>query len=229
MVTVLYMLVAIVTTGMVSYKQLAKVDSPSLATGFELAGATWAAKIISLGIVIGLTTVVMVLLLGLTRVIFAMSRDGLLPRSLSKVGKHGTPARLQIMVGVVVALVACLLNVDILADMVNIGTLSAFTLVALGIPIMRRKRPDLPRAFRMPGNPWVPILIALANFWLMLNLSVLTWLRFLVWLIVGFLIYFGYSYRHSLLGTGGLTDHASQAGKPAEPATSPTVGSVERE
>ncbi|MFR0568735.1 amino acid permease [Bifidobacterium apri] len=234
LVTVLYMLVAVVTTGMVSYKQLAKADSPSLATGFELVGATWAAKIISLGIVIGLTTVVMVLLLGLTRVVFAMSRDGLLPRGLSKVGKHGTPARLQIAVGLVVALVASCFNIDILADMVNIGTLSAFTLVALGIPIMRRKRPDLPRAFRMPGNPWVPVLIALANFWLMLNLSVLTWLRFLVWLAIGFLIYFGYSYRHSRLGNGELVDHLPQGAQDAgasapSSATSPTVGSVESE
>ena len=250
LVTVLYMLVAVVTTGMVSYKQLAKADSPSLATGFELVGATWAAKIISLGIVIGLTTVVMVLLLGLTRVVFAMSRDGLLPRGLSKVGKHGTPARLQIAVGLIVALVASCFDIDILADMVNIGTLSAFTLVALGIPIMRRKRPDLPRAFRMPGNPWVPVLIALANFWLMLNLSVLTWLRFLVWLAIGFMIYFGYSYRHSRLGNGELVDYlpggadvrayaptssvsaasSPDSSVPTSPAsTSPTVGSVDGE
>ena len=134
--------------------------------------------------------------------------------------------------------------------MVNIGTLSAFTLVALGIPIMRRKRPDLPRAFRMPGNPWVPVLIALANFWLMLNLSVLTWLRFLVWLAIGFMIYFGYSYRHSRLGNGELVDHlpggagvradtptssvsaasSPDSSVPASPApTSPTVGSVDGE
>ncbi|WEV65491.1 MULTISPECIES: amino acid permease [unclassified Bifidobacterium] len=211
MVVIMYMLVAIVTTGMVSYKDLAKAKDPSLATGFELAGATWAAKIISFAIVIGLTTVVMVLLLGLTRVIFAMSRDGLLPRGLSKVGKHGTPARLQIAVGVLFAIVASSFDVSILADMVNIGTLSAFTLVAISIPIMRKKRPDLPRAFKIPGNPWVPILIAVANLWLMINLSVLTWLRFLVWLLIGFCIYFGYSYRHSLLGRGKLDEAVKEA------------------
>ena len=93
-----------------------------------------------------------------------------------------------------------------LSDMVNIGTLSAFTLVAISIPIMRRRRPDLPRVFRVPGNPWVPILIALANLWLMVNLSVVTWLRFVVWLVIGFAIYFGYGYRHALLGTGELAD-----------------------
>ena len=204
LIIVLYTLVAIVTTGMVSYKDLAKQASPSLATAFEMVGANWAAKIISFGIVIGLATVVMVLLLGLTRVVFAMSRDGLLPRGLSHTGKHGTPVRLQVIVGVVMALIAACSDVDVLADMVNIGTLSAFTLVAISVPIMRRKRPDLKRTFRMPGNPWIPILIALANVWLMLNLSVLTWIRFVVWLLVGFAIYFGYGYRHAFLGTGEL-------------------------
>ncbi len=204
LIIVLYTLVAIVTTGMVSYKDLAKQSSPSLATAFEMVGANWAAKIISFGIVIGLATVVMVLLLGLTRVVFAMSRDGLLPRGLSHTGKHDTPVRLQVIVGAVMALIAACSNVDVLADMVNIGTLSAFTLVAISVPIMRRKRPDLKRTFRMPGNPWVPILIALANVWLMLNLSVLTWIRFVIWLLVGFAIYFGYGYRHARLGTGEL-------------------------
>lgn len=209
LIIVMYMLVAVVTTGMVSYADLAKQDSPSLATAFELVGADWAAKIISFGIVLGLATVVMVLLLGLTRIVFAMSRDGLLPRGLSKTGKHGTPAALQIVVGAVVALVAAFFDIGVLSDMVNIGTLSAFTLVAISIPIMRKKRPDLPRAFKMPGNPWIPILIAVANFWLMLNLSVLTWIRFVVWLVVGVAIYFGYGYWHARLGKGDLTETLS--------------------
>lgn len=213
LVIVMYMLVAVVTTGMVSYKDLARVKNPSLSTGFELVGATWAAKIISFAIVIGLTTVVMVLLLGLTRVVFAMSRDGLLPRGFSEVGKHGTPAKLQIGVGVLFAVISCCFDVSILADMVNIGTLSAFTLVAISIPIMRRKRPDLPRTFKIPGSPWVPILIAVANLWLMLNLSVLTWIRFVIWLLLGFCIYFGYSYKHSLLGTGELDANLVRAKK----------------
>ena len=207
-IVVLYTLVAIVTTGMVSYKDLAKQSSPSLATAFEMVGANWAAKIISFGIVIGLATVVMVLLLGVTRVVFAMSRDGLLPRRMSTTGKNGTPVGLQIGVGVVMALIAACSDVDVLADMVNIGTLSAFTLVAISVPIMRKKRPDLKRTFKMPGNPWIPILIALANLWLMLNLSVLTWIRFVVWLIVGFIIYFGYGYRHARLGNGELNKAA---------------------
>jgi APA family basic amino acid/polyamine antiporter len=201
MVTILYVLVAIVTTGMVSYKQLAAVKDPSLTTAFELVGATWAAKVIALGIVIGLTTVVMVLLLGLTRIIFAMSRDGLLPRALSKTSKRGTPARLQIAGSIVVAIMASTFDVTVLSDMVNIGTLSAFMLVALSIPILRRSRPDLERTIKVPGSPVVPILTSLSCLWLMLNLSLLTWVRFLVWLAVGFVIYFSYSYRHSLLQT----------------------------
>ena len=204
LIIVMYVAVAVVTTGMVSYKDLAKAQSPSLATAFELVGANWAAKIISFGIVLGLATVVMVLLLGLTRIVFAMSRDGLLPRGLSKTGSHGTPAILQIACGVVVALVAAFFDIGVLSDMVNIGTLSAFTLVAISVPIMRRKRPDLKRSFVMPGNPWVPILIGLANLWLMLNLTVLTWVRFVVWLVVGFAIYFAYGYRHSRLGLDQL-------------------------
>lgn len=210
LIIVMYTLVAVVTTGTVSYRDLAQVDSPSLATAFEMVGATWAAKIISFGIVLGLATVIMVLLLGLTRVVFAMIRDGLLPRGLSRTGRHGTPVRLQIAAGVVVAVVAAFFPIDVLSDMVNIGTLSAFTLVAISVPIMRRKRPDLPRSFKLPGNPWLPILIAAANLWLMVNLSVLTWVRFVVWLAVGFTIYFGYGYRHALLGhvgADGLLPH----------------------
>ncbi len=200
-VTVLYVLVAITVTGMVSYAQLASVEDPSLSTAFELVGATWAAKVITVGILIGLTTVVMVLLLGMTRVVFAMSRDGLLPRALSVTsGKRGTPARLQIVVGVLVAVVAGFTNVGVLSDMINIGTLSAFILVSIGVPILRRTRPDLERPFRVPLSPWLPWVSALACTWLMLNLSNETWVRFVVWLAIGFIIYFSYSRRHSLVG-----------------------------
>ncbi len=209
-VIVMYLLVVFVTTGMVSYKKLAAMDTPSLSSAFELVGANWAATVISGGIVIGLTTVVMVVLLGVTRVIFAMSRDGLLPRTLSKTGKRKTPVRLQIITGLAMALVASLFNVGILSDMVNIGTLSAFLLVSASVPIMRKKRPDLPRAFRVPGNPWVPILTVIVCVFMMVNLSVLTWVRFLVWLAIGFAIYFGYSYRHSRLGNNDLKGDVSQ-------------------
>ena len=211
-IIVLYMAVAFVTTGIVSYKTLAKAPNPSLSVAFELAGASWAAKIISIGIVIGMATVVMVLLLGLTRILFAMSRDGLLPRNLSKTNKRGTPAALQIGGAVVMAYIASFFDVSVLSDMVNIGTLSAFLLVSLAIPIMRNRRPDLKRGFTMPGNPWLPILTAVACVFISINLSVLTWIRFLVWLLIGFVVYFGYSYRHAGIRTLEVVDGELDAG-----------------
>ena len=199
-VSVLYVLVTLVVTGMASYKDLAKAESPSLATAFELVGANWAAGIISVGILIGLTTVILVLLLGVTRIVFALSRDGLLPRWLSKTNeKTKTPARLQIILGVIVALIAGLVPVGVLEEMINIGTLSAFVLVSFGVPVLRRRRPELHRGFRVPWNPVLPIISGLVCLWLMMNLTVETWLRFVVWLVIGLAIYFGYGYWHSRL------------------------------
>ncbi|WP_421742516.1 amino acid permease [Cellulomonas sp.] len=198
-VTVLYILVTVVVTGMVSYTELAAADTPSLTTAFVLVGADWAGRVISVGILVGLTSVLMVLLLGLTRIVFAMSRDGLLPRGASRTSpKYGTPVRLQIGVGIVVAIIAGLSEVELLEEMINIGTLSAFVLVSFGIPILRKRRPDLTRGFRVPWSPALPIIAGVACLWLMVNLTTLTWLRFLAWLAVGVVIYFAYSYRHSI-------------------------------
>ncbi|MGK9148615.1 amino acid permease [Plantibacter flavus] len=200
-VTVLYVGVSLVLTGMVPYTTLAEAEDPSLATAFIAVGADWAAQVISIGILAGLTTVIMVLLLGLARVLFAMSRDGLLPRSLSVTSeKRKTPVRIQIIVGALVALIAGLTDVGILEEMINIGTLSAFVLVSIAVIVLRKKYPDLPRAFRVPWSPVVPILSAVLCVWLMLNLTTLTWVRFLVWLALGFIIYFAYSRRHSIVG-----------------------------
>ncbi|WP_424937023.1 MULTISPECIES: APC family permease [Bacteria] len=211
-VTVLYVLVTIVITGMVSYADLAKLDAPSLSSAFELVGATWAAKVISIGSLVGLTTVVMVLLLGLARVVFAMSRDGLLPRGLSVTDpKRGTPVRIQLVVGAIIAIIAGFTDVQVLGDMINIGTLSAFVLVCIGVPILRRTRPDLKRPFTVPFSPWLPWIAAIACLWLMLNLSTETWIRFAVWLAAGMIIYFGYSRRHSVLGQELAADLKSGA------------------
>jgi APA family basic amino acid/polyamine antiporter len=199
-VSVLYILVTLVVTGMVSYKELGASGAPSLATAFQLVGADWAAGIISLGSLIGLTTVIMVLLMGLARVIFALSRDGLLPRGLSRTSdKHATPARTQILCGVVVALLAGFTQVEVLAEMINIGTLSAFITVSLGIIVLRRKRPDLRPAFRVPFGKVIPIASAALCLYLMFNLATITWLFFAGWLGVGFVIYFAYGNRHSRL------------------------------
>lgn len=199
-VTALYVLVSIVMTGMVSYLDLAAEESPSLATAFRLVGQDWASAVISLGAIVGLTTVIMVLLLGLSRIVFALSRDGLLPRWLSKTTEHTkTPARIQIIGGAVVAFTAAFTDVGLLEEMINIGTLSAFVLVSLGIVVLRRTRPDLKRGFRVPLSPVLPILSAVLCFWLMLNLTTLTWVRFLVWLALGLVVYLLYGRRTSRL------------------------------
>ncbi|MDN6555691.1 MAG: amino acid permease, partial [Acidipropionibacterium acidipropionici] len=197
LVSILYVAVTIVVTGMVSYKEMAKQEDVSLATAFKLVGANWVGTLITIGILIGLTTVVMVLLLGLTRVVFSMSRDGLLPRQVSQTSKRGTPARLQIICGIIVAIVAALADVDQLSEMINIGTLSAFVLVSFSIPVQRNRYPDLKRGFTVPFSPVLPIISGILCLWLMSNLAIETWLRFVVWLLVGFVIYFGYSYIHS--------------------------------
>ncbi|TFD70963.1 amino acid permease [Cryobacterium fucosi] len=200
-VTVLYLGVSLVLTGMVPYTVLAEDPNASLATAFVAVGAGWAAQVISIGILVGLTTVIMVLLLGLSRVLFAMSRDGLLPRSLSVTSlKRGTPARIQIITGAAVALIAGFTDVGVLEEMINIGTLSAFVLVSIAVIVLRKTRPDLKRAFSVPFSPYLPILSAVLCFWLMLNLTTLTWVRFAVWLAIGLAVYFAYGRRHSVIG-----------------------------
>ncbi|WP_434994769.1 amino acid permease [Arthrobacter sp. Ld5] len=206
-VSVLYILVTLVVTGMVPYTELGASGAPSLATAFQLVGADWAAGVISVGSLIGLTTVIMVLLMGLARVIFALSRDGLLPRALSRTSdKHGTPARTQLLCGVVVALLAGFTQVEILAEMINIGTLSAFITVSLGIIVLRHRRPDLKAAFRVPFGKVIPIASALLCLYLMFNLATITWLFFAGWLVLGFAIYFAYGNRHSRLGAQQRAD-----------------------
>lgn len=200
-VTVLYVAVSVVLTGMVRYTELRDAgERANLATAFSVNGIDWAAKVISIGALAGLTTVVIVLALGQTRVLFAMSRDGLLPRPLARTGRHGTPVRITLIVGVVVAVTATVFPIDRLEEMVNIGTLFAFVLVSAGVIVLRRARPDLERGFRAPGVPWLPIAAIVACVWLMLNLTALTWIRFLVWMAIGVALYFVYGRRHSILG-----------------------------
>ncbi|WP_067965259.1 amino acid permease [Nocardiopsis trehalosi] len=200
-VTVLYMAVAAVVTGMRPYTELG-TDAP-LAEAFRAVGADWAGTLISLGGVIGITSVILVLMMGQSRVAFAMSRDGLLPRGLSKTHpRFGTPYVMTIVTTVAVMVLAGLVPIGTLEEMVNIGTLFAFVVVSIGVIVLRRTRPDLPRAFRAPWVPVLPIVAALACVWLMLNLTVDTWLRFLVWMAIGVAVYFLYGRRHSRLGRG---------------------------
>jgi basic amino acid/polyamine antiporter, APA family len=196
--TVLYVATTLVITGMVKYDQID--PQAALATAFESVGKPGYATLIAAGAVAGLMTVVMTLIIGATRVTFAMSRDRLLPPVLGRTNpRTGTPVRLTLIIGATVALVASLTPIGKLEEMVNIGTLSAFALVSVAVPVLRRRRPDLPRAFRVPFSPVLPVLAALISVYLMLNLSVETWLRFLVWMVLGFLIYFLYGRHRSRL------------------------------
>ncbi|MHA7649107.1 APC family permease [Mycobacterium sp. ML4] len=200
-VTLLYVAVAIVLSGMVSYTQLRTVPGhgqANLATAFKANGIYWASGIISVGALAGLTTVVMVLMLGQCRVLFAMARDGLLPRGLAKTGSRGTPVRITALVAVVIAATASVFPINKLEEMVNVGTLFAFVLVSAGVIVLRKTRPDLPRGFRAPWVPLLPVASVCACLWLMLNLTALTWLRFAVWLLAGIAIYVGYGRRHSV-------------------------------
>ncbi|TYB68509.1 amino acid permease [Nonomuraea sp. PA05] len=194
--TVLYVAVSLVVVGMQHYTELS--TAAPLSDAFIAVGQSWLAAIISVGAIAGLTTVVLVLLLGQTRVLFAMGRDGLLPRWLAKVDPHyGTPARLTVLIGLVTMVLAGFVSFGELAELVNIGTLFAFVVVSIGVIILRRTRPDLPRVFRVPLVPWLPILSVLACVYLMLNLPAQTWLRFLVWMVIGLVVYFGFGYWNS--------------------------------
>jgi basic amino acid/polyamine antiporter, APA family len=199
--TILYGAVALVITGMVKYDQID--PKAALAQAFVDLGRPGYATLISAGAVAGLTTVVLTLMIGAARVVFAMSRDHLLPPVLSKVHpRFQTPYVITIVIGVIVMVTAGLTPIGTLEEMVNIGTLTAFILVSVGVVILRRSRPDLPRAFRVPLSPVIPILSALICLYLTLNLSIETWLRFVIWMALGFLIYGVYGYRKSRLATG---------------------------
>ncbi len=197
--TVLYVAVALVITGMVPYTEID--PDAALASAFESVGQSWFATLIAAGAVAGLTTVVMTLMIGATRVLFAMSRDRLMPPSIGRTNpRTGTPIRLTIGVGALVAFIGSYLGNHVnLEEMVNIGTLAAFTLVSIAVPVLRHNRPDIERAFKVPFSPVLPILAALSAIYLMLNLSIETWLRFLAWMVLGFVLYFSYGYRRSRL------------------------------
>jgi basic amino acid/polyamine antiporter, APA family len=220
--TSLYVAVSLVVVGMQHYTELD--TAAPLAAAFQSVGRPIFANFITLGALAGLTTVMMILMLGQSRVAFAMSRDGLLPRWLSTVHpRFGTPYRITIIVGVVVAALAGFIPLEELAELVNIGTLFAFVLVSIAVIVLRRTRPELPRAFRTPLVPFLPALAVLSCIALMMFLAVNTWLRFLIWMAIGFVVYFFYSKQHSRLARpdGGLTPVRGSGGPTSPSATRP--------
>ncbi|MBY8872946.1 amino acid permease [Micromonospora sp. PLK6-60] len=196
--TVLYIAVSLVVVGMVKYTDID--EGAPIASAFNSVGAGWAAVLVSIAAVAGLTSVILVDLVAMGRIGFAIARDGLIPPSIAKIHpRWGTPYRISAIMTVGVALLAGFLPLSALADLVSIGALCAFVLVSLAVPILRRRRPDLERSFKVPFSPVLPIVSALACLYLMLNLSVETWIRFLIWMLLGAVIYFGYGYRKNRL------------------------------
>ncbi|MDQ4624367.1 MULTISPECIES: amino acid permease [Janthinobacterium] len=196
---VLYVVVSAIMTGIVPYQKFLGVDHP-VSLALQYAGENWIAGFVDLGAILGMTTVILVMAFGQTRIIFAMSRDGLLPKRLSTVHpRFHTPFFATWLVGIVFGLIAAVIPLNILAELINIGTLAAFTMVSIAVVVLRKKRPDLPRAFRCPGVPYVPALAVILCVGLMSFLSWVTWVAFSIWLVIGLVIYFGYARRRSLL------------------------------
>lgn len=200
--TVIYIAVAIVLTGLLHWEQLGTAQP--LATAFSAIGMNWAAGVISLGAIFACTSVLMVFQLGQPRIFFSMARDGLLPQWAAKIHpKYRTPHVTTILTGVVVALFASVTNINEVVELTNIGTLFAFVLVSAGVIVLRYVDPDRKRPFRTPLVPLVPLLSIFSCLWLMVQLPVVTWWRFIVWLAGGLVLYFAYGYRHSRLRDDG--------------------------
>ena len=196
--TLLYVAVAAVITGLVSYTRL---DTPSPVTTALLAVcAGWATSAVALGALAGLSSVLIVSLFALSRILFAIARDGLLPPFFTRLNERsGTPTRALWTVGLLIAALSSFLPVGTIAELANIGTLTAFIAVAAGVLVLRRTQPAAERPFRVPWVPWLPLLSIALSFYLMLNLPRLTWIRFAVWLAAGLVIYGVYGFRHSRL------------------------------
>ncbi len=196
--TVIYITVAAVLTGVVSYTEL-NVAAP-IALAIDRIGMAWLSPFIKLGAIAGLTSVMLVMLLGQSRIFFAMAKDGLLPPLFARVHPEWrTPYLSTAIVGVAVALLAGFMPIEKLGELVSIGTLFAFAVVCGGVWVLRARHPELPRRFRCPAMPFTPLAGILICLWLMSGLPKDTWVRLVVWLLLGFVIYFGYGVRHSRL------------------------------
>lgn len=210
---VLYVLATLVLTGMQNYTQ---IDPKSgFASAFAAVGLPGVADVIAVGAIVSILTVMLTFMLGVTRVWFSMSRDGLLPKWFARTSpKRHVPTRVTWIVGVGSAILAGVLPINTVAELTNIGILSAFVVVCLAVIVLRYRSPEIPRSFRTPLMPVIPAIGVLFSLWLIISLPWETWVRFAVWLVIGLAIYFGYSRRHSLLNPD--SPRHAQAGAPSE-------------
>lgn len=194
----LYVLATLVLTGTQNYTEIN--PKSGFATAFESVGLPGIANIIAIGAIIDIVTVLLTFMLGVTRIWFSMSRDGLLPKWFAKTDpKRYVPTRVTWIVGVGSAVLAELLPIGVVAELTNIGILPAFVVVCTAVIVLRYRRPEIPREFRLPGMPIVPVIGIVAALWLVSSLHPETWLRFAVWFLIGLVVYFTYSRRNSLL------------------------------
>jgi basic amino acid/polyamine antiporter, APA family len=212
--TIVYVLVSVTAVGVLPASQLQESEAPLAFALEEGAGISWAASVTSFGALVAITSVMLTVFYGQTRIMFAMARDGLLPEWLAEVHpRTGTPVRLTLGFGVGIALLAAFVPLSVIVELVNIGTLFAFILVNAGVIILRRTRPEMPRPFRVPFSPVFPIIgIALCAY-LMAQLPLTTWIRFVAWLAAGMLIYGFYGYRHSRLRRAAVAAHAETSAR----------------
>lgn len=201
--TVLFVLFGYVLTGLANYTEFGGNNAAPVATAFAKTPYKWMGLAIMLAILIGYTSVILVDLLGQSRVFYSMSKDGLLPPVFSKLhAKFRTPSRSNIVLCIFIALFAGLVPIHVVGEMTSIGTLLAFVMVCLGVLILRKQQPDLPRPFKTPFMPYVPILGIITCITMMVFLPVDTWIRLIVWLLIGIAIYFGYGKKHSKFRVG---------------------------
>lgn len=193
----LYVAATLVLTGMQNYTDID--PTAGFASAFQSVGLPVVATIISVFAVLSILTVMLTFLLGVTRVWFSMSRDGLLPRWFSRTDRRGVPQRVTWIAGGAAAVFAGVFPIKQVADLTNIGILAAFIVVCVSVIVFRYTKPDEPRSFRLPLMPFVPAFGVLASGFLILQLHWETWLRFGVWLVIGLIVYFAYGRRHSLL------------------------------
>lgn len=197
--TALYIIVSAILTGVVPYLEFKDTAAP-VAFALKQIGINWGSAMVSVGAICGITSVLLVMMFGQTRIFFAMSRDGLLPKAFGKVHhKFKTPVKSTLLVGIVTMIVAGFVPIGDLAELTNIGTLAAFIIVSIGIIVLRYRRPDIKSAFRCPGAPFTPAISVIFCAYLILHLPNITKIRFVVWFILGIVVYFLYSKNHSTM------------------------------